>query len=138
MDLGLEAFLLTATLEGVIAQRLARTICSKCKEAYEPKLEELMELALTPEKVRGRKFFRGKGCENCHNSGYKGRMALFELMSVDDEMRDLIMKAASTTVLRDHARKRGMRSLRESGLMAIYEGQTTIDEVVRETLSEED
>jgi type IV pilus assembly protein PilB len=138
MDLGLEAFLLTATLEGVIAQRLARTICSKCKESYEPKVEELMELSLTPEKVKGRKFFRGKGCENCHNSGYKGRMALFELMTVDDEMRDLIMKAASTTVLRDHARKRGMRSLRESGLMAIYEGQTTIDEVVRETLSDED
>jgi type IV pilus assembly protein PilB len=138
MDLGLEAFLLTATLEGVIAQRLARTICPKCKETFEPKLEELMELALTPEKVKGRKFFRGKGCDHCHNSGYKGRMALFELMTVDDEMRDLIMKAASTTVLRDHARKRGMRSLRESGLMAIYEGQTTIDEVVRETLSEED
>jgi type IV pilus assembly protein PilB len=138
MDLGLEAFLLTATLEGVIAQRLARTICPRCKETFEPKLEELMELALTPEKVKGRKFFRGKGCDHCHNSGYKGRMALFELMTVDDEMRDLIMKAASTTVLRDHARKRGMRSLRESGLMAIYEGQTTIDEVVRETLSEED
>ena len=137
MDLGLEAFLLTATLEGVIAQRLARTICSKCKESYEPKVEELMELSLTPEKVKGRKFFRGKGCEHCHNSGYKGRMALFELMTVDDEMRDLIMKAASTTVLRDHARKRGMRSLRESGLMAIYDGATTIDEVVRETISEE-
>jgi type IV pilus assembly protein PilB len=138
MDLGLEAFLLTATLEGVIAQRLVRTICAKCKESYEPKEEELMELALTLDMVKGRRFFRGKGCENCHNSGYKGRMALFEIMSVDDEMRDLIMKAASTTVLKEHAKKRGMRSLRQSGLLAIYEGQTTIDEVVRETLSEDE
>ena len=138
MDLGLEAFLLTATLEGVVAQRLVRSICPKCKEQYEPKEEELMELNLLPEDVKGRRFFRGRGCDNCHKSGYRGRMALFEIMTVDDEMRDLVMKAASTGTLREHARKRGMRSLRESGLLAIYEGQTTIDEVVRETLSEDD
>ena len=75
------------------------------------------------------------GCEVCNGSGYKGRMALYEIMTLDDEMRDLIMKQASTSVLRDHARKRGMRTLREAGLLAIYEGQTTIDEVVRETIA---
>ncbi len=138
VDLGLEPFLLTATIEGVVAQRLVRTVCKKCKEPYTPKEEELMELNMTPDMVRGKSFFRGRGCENCNNSGYRGRMALFEIMTMDDEMRDLIMKQANTAVLRAHARKRGMRSLRECGMLGIYEGQTTIDEVVRETMSDED
>ncbi|MBY0310820.1 MAG: Flp pilus assembly complex ATPase component TadA [Phycisphaerales bacterium] len=137
LDLGIEGFLLTATIEGIVAQRLVRTICSKCKEQYEPREEELMELGLLPEDIGGRKLFRGKGCDNCHGSGYRGRMAIFEIMTMDDTMRDMIMKKASTNLLRDYARKRGMRTLRESGLMAIYEGQTTIDEVVRETIAEE-
>ena len=138
VDLGLEPFLLTATIEGVVAQRLVRTVCKKCKEPYTPKEEELMELNMTPDMVRGKSFSRGRGCENCNNSGYRGRMALFEIMTMDDEMRDLIMKQANTAVLRAHARKRGMRSLRECGMLGIYEGQTTIDEVVRETLSDDD
>lgn len=138
VDLGVESFLLTATLEGIVAQRLVRTICKQCKEPFEPKEEELMELNLRPDDIRGKKFFRGRGCDNCNKSGYRGRMALFEIMSVDDEMRELIMKQANTTVLRVHARKRGMRTLRECGLLAMYDGRTTIDEVVRETLSEED
>ncbi len=137
LDLGVEAFLLTATIEGIVAQRLVRTICSKCKETYDPKEEELMELGLLMGDLGGRKLFRGKGCEHCHGSGYRGRMALFEIMVMNDEMRELIMKKASTNVLRDQARKYGMRTLRESGLLALYEGQTTIDEVVRETISEE-
>ncbi|MFN0132140.1 MAG: GspE/PulE family protein [Phycisphaerales bacterium] len=137
VDLGIENFLLTATIEGIVAQRLVRTICVKCKEEYSPKEEELMELSLRPEDVRGRRFFRGRGCDNCNKSGYRGRMAIFEIMVLDDDMRDLIMKEASTSVLRKHARSRGMRSLREAGLMSIYEGQTTIDEVVRETITEE-
>ena len=136
IDLGMEPFLLTATIEGVIAQRLARTLDSKYKEAYKPSEEELMELNLTPDQVQDRVFYRpGKSDEI--GGGYKGRMALFEIMEMDDQLRELVMKEASTAVLRDHARRRGMRSLRESGLLAIYEGQTTIDEVVRETLAEE-
>ncbi|MBA4027785.1 MAG: pilus assembly protein PilB [Planctomyces sp.] len=138
VDLGVEPFLLTATLEGVVAQRLVRTICSRCKEAFAPSEEQLMELRLTPEAVGGKKFFRGKGCDHCYGSGYRGRMALFEIMGVSEEMRDLIMKKASTNVLRDVSRRNGMRSLRECGMLAIYEGQTTIDEVIRETLSEDD
>jgi type IV pilus assembly protein PilB len=138
IDLGMEPFLLTATIEGIVAQRLVRTICPKCKEQYEPKEEELMELNLLPADVRGKRFARGRGCDNCNKSGYRGRMALFEIMSMDDEMRELVMQQANTTALRAHARRRGMRSLRESGLLSIYEGQTTIDEVVRETISEED
>ncbi|MBS0198418.1 MAG: Flp pilus assembly complex ATPase component TadA [Planctomycetes bacterium] len=138
VDLGMEPFLLTATIEGIVAQRLVRRVCPKCKEQYTPKEEELMELNLTPDKVRGKQFSRGRGCDNCNKSGYRGRMAIFEIMTMDDEMRELVMKQANTTALRAHARKRGMRSLRESGLMGIYEGQTTIDEVVRETMSDED
>lgn len=96
-----------------------------------------MELGLLPEDVKGRRFSRGKGCDHCNGSGYKGRMALFEIMVIDDEIRELMMKQASTGLLRNESRKRGMRSLRESGLLGIYEGQTTIDEVVRETMIDE-
>ncbi len=136
-DLGLEPFLLTATIEGIVAQRLVRVICPKCKEEYRPSEEELLELALTPEEVQGQRFARGRGCENCNKSGYRGRMALFEIMEMDDAGRELVMQEASTAVLRDHAKKMGMRTLRESGLLAIYETQTTIDEVVRETIVED-
>ncbi len=138
VDLGVEPFLLTATIEGVVAQRLVRTICTKCKEAYEPREEELMELALMPDDIRGKQFFRGRGCDNCHGSGYRGRTAIYEIMVMNDTIREMVMKSASTNVIRDQARKFGMRTLRESGLLAIYDGQTTIDEVVRETLAEED
>ncbi|MBL8885727.1 MAG: Flp pilus assembly complex ATPase component TadA [Phycisphaerales bacterium] len=137
LDLGLEAFLLTATLEGIVAQRLVRKVCANCKEFYQPTEEELMELSLTPDAVRGRRFARGKGCDRCNGSGYKGRQALYEIMTLDDEAREMIMKNANTSLLRHHARKRGMRVLRESGLLSIYDGVTTIDEVVRETLADE-
>ncbi|HLO41868.1 MAG TPA: ATPase, T2SS/T4P/T4SS family [Phycisphaerales bacterium] len=137
LDLGLEAFLLTATVEGIIAQRLVRKVCVSCKEAYTPTEEELMELGMTPDQVRGKRFMRGKGCTVCNGSGYKGRMALYEIMTLDDEVRDMIMHEASTAVLRQAVRRKGMRTLREAGLLAIYEGVTTIDEVVRETLSDD-
>ena len=137
LDLGLEPFLITATLEAIVAQRLVRRTCLNCKEEYEPSESQLMELNLMPETVAGRVFYYGKGCDYCNNTGYRGRQALYELMLMDDEMRELIMKSASTSLLRDEARKRGMRTLREAGLLSIYDGVTTIDEVVRETLGEE-
>tara|TARA_B100001059_G_scaffold235111_1_gene279731 strand:- start:2937 stop:4676 length:1740 start_codon:yes stop_codon:yes gene_type:complete len=137
VDLGVENFLLTATLEAVIAQRLVRRICSKCKEEYVPSESELMELELRSSDVVGRTFFRGKGCSVCNSSGYKGRLALFEMMVMDDMIREMIMSQASTALLRQESRKRGMRTLRESGLLSIYDGRTTIDEVLRETISEE-
>jgi type IV pilus assembly protein PilB len=137
LDLGLEPFLVTATLEAIIAQRLVRTICPKCKEQFQPTEEQLMELELRPEQVRGRSFYRGRGCENCNGSGYRGRMGLFEILVMDDELREMVMKQASTAAVRAECRKKGMRTLREAGMAAIYNGQTTIDEVVRETLSDE-
>jgi type IV pilus assembly protein PilB len=138
LDLGLEPFLVTAALEGVVAQRLVRRICANCKSEYEPGLEQLMELELKAEDVAGKKFWYGKGCEQCNNTGYRGRQAIYEIMLLDDEMRDMIIKHASTQVLRMEARKRGMRPLRLSGLMAIYDGVTTIEEVVRETIMDEE
>ena len=137
LDLGLEPFLVTATLEAIIAQRLVRTICPKCKEGFTPSEEQLMELELRPEDVRGRQFYRGRGCDNCNGSGYRGRMGLFEILVMDDELREMVMNQASTAAVRVECRKKGMRTLREAGLAAIYNGQSTIDEVVRETLSDD-
>jgi len=137
LDLGLEPFMITATMEGVAAQRLVRTICTRCKEEFSPTEEMLMELNLTPEQISGRSFFRGTGCDHCRGTGYSGRIGLYEMMILEDELRDLIMKKSSTNMLRQAARKRGMRTLRESGLLAIYDGLTTIEEVVSQTLDEE-
>ncbi|MDP7346953.1 MAG: ATPase, T2SS/T4P/T4SS family, partial [Phycisphaeraceae bacterium] len=137
LDLGLEPFLVTATIEGIVSQRLVRRICPRCREEYTPTEEQLMQLSLRPEDVAGRVFYRGVGCDFCNHSGYKGRQALYEIMVMDDDLRDLIMQEASTQVLRNEARKRGMRSLYASGLMSIYDGVTTIDEVVRETSAED-
>ncbi|MBM4104442.1 MAG: pilus assembly protein PilB [Planctomycetes bacterium] len=138
VDLGLETFLITATIEGIVAQRLVRKICVHCKTEYTPTEEQLMELGLTPEDVRDKKFFYGKGCEKCNNTGYRGRLGLFEIMLFNDEIRDLIMNHGSTGVLREAARKAGMRTLRENGLTSIFDGITTIDEVSRETLAAEE
>jgi type IV pilus assembly protein PilB len=138
VDLGVETFLLTATVEAIVAQRLVRRICTKCKQPFVPNEELLMELQLRQADIsEGQMFYRGKGCDACMKSGYKGRKALFEIMSLDDEIRDLIMRQASTQLLRDAAKKRGMRTLRECGLLSIFDGETTIDEVIRETIAEE-
>jgi len=137
LDLGLEPFLVTATIEGIVAQRLVRKICLNCKTEYTPSQEQLMELDLRVDDVAGKKFYYGKGCNVCNNTGYKGRFGLYEIMLLDDDMRDLIVQHASTQVLRAEAQKRGMRTLRSCGLLAIYDGITSIEEVVRETIVEE-
>ena len=137
LDLGLEPYLVTATLEAVVAQRLVRRICTNCRGEFEPNEEMLWDLQLTPEDVRGRTFFFGRGCEQCNNTGYKGRRGLFEIMHIDDALRDLIIHGASTNVVREEAKKRGMRMLRDAGLMAIYDGITTIEEVIRATVTEQ-
>ncbi|MHC4698349.1 MAG: GspE/PulE family protein, partial [Planctomycetota bacterium] len=137
MDLGLEPFLITATLEAIVAQRLVRLICTNCKAQYTPTEEQLMELNLKPDEVGDQEFYYGKGCDYCNNTGYRGRLGIYETMTIDDHLRELIMEHASTSVLRREAIKHGMRTLRDSGLMAIYDGATTIDEVVKETILEE-
>ena len=134
LDLGIEPFLICASMEAIVAQRLVRKICTKCKTEIAPTEEMLMEIGLTPNDVRGKKFCFGKGCQACNNTGYKGRMAIFEMMLLTDRVKELIMKSASTEQLRHIAREQGMRTLRESGLLGIFDGHTTIEEVVRETL----
>ena len=138
LDLGLEPFLVTATVEGIIAQRLVRRICTNCKTKFEPTEDMLMELGLTLDDVGGKEFHFGRGCDQCNNTGYRGRIGIFEIITFNDEIRDLIMNHASTAVLRDAARKNGMRLLRQNGLEYIYEGVTTIEEVVRETIASEE
>ena len=97
-----------------------------------------MELNLRPDDVKGKKFFFGRGCDRCNNTGHRGRMGIYELMVMDDDLRDLISGGVSTDQLRAAGRKAGMTTLRESGLRSIYNGLTTIDEVVRETVMEEE
>jgi type IV pilus assembly protein PilB len=135
LDMGVEPFLVSATLYSVVAQRLVRTICVKCKEAYAPTEESLMEVNLTPDDVEGKQFFFGRRCDHCNKTGYRGRNAIYEIMKVDTKMRELIMLSKSTEVLRAEAQASGMRTLRESGILKIFDGLTSIEEVVRETLA---
>lgn len=137
LDMGLENFLITATVEGILAQRLVRTVCNRCKEAYRPTEDDLMRLALIPDEARNRDLFRGKGCEFCNGTGHKGRRGIFEILVPDDEIRDMVMREASSHEIMLAARQRGMRTLRESALLALYEGATSIDEVVIETVPDE-
>ncbi|QDT95320.1 GspE/PulE family protein [Gimesia aquarii] len=136
-DMGVPTFLITATVEAIQAQRLVRTICKECRTEFEPSDELLMELQLPIEQARQYSFYYGKGCATCNNSGYKGRTGLYELMDVTDEIRDLITADASTDDIRNVARSQGMTTLREAGLKLIFDGVTTIDEVVRETVMED-
>ncbi len=136
LDLGIEPFLLTATIEGIVGQRLVRKICPNCKTAFEPDEGQLRELRLTEEEIKGKKFHYGRGCSKCNGTGYKGRIGIFEIMVFNDEIRELVMNRASTNVLRVAALKAGMKPLRDNGLAAIYDGITTIDEIAKETMIE--
>jgi type IV pilus assembly protein PilB len=133
VDLGVEPFLIAATLEGILAQRLLRTICSGCKVPYDPSLSILNQLGLTQDDTAGKQFFTGSGCPKCGNSGYKGRKGLFELMELNDPLRELITKRAPTLVLKQKAIEVGMVTLRQDGIRCIFDGITTIEEVLKYT-----
>ncbi|HEX3726367.1 MAG TPA: ATPase, T2SS/T4P/T4SS family [Pirellulales bacterium] len=133
-DMGIAPFLITATVEAILAQRLVRRVCTQCRETMVPSSETMQDLELTQEDIAGKTFYRGKGCEVCNSTGYKGRVGLFELMIMNNDLRDMIMKNASRDELRDAARSYGMITLRDAGMAAAYEGRTTLDEVVRETV----
>jgi len=138
VEMGVEPYMITATLESILAQRLVRTICVKCKEEFTPTEEMLWELDLTPDQVKDRTFYFGAGCGACNNTGYRGRTGIFELMVLSDHLRELIIKRTSTAAIREAAIQEGMQPLRNSGLAAMYDGITTIEEVVRETLVEQE
>ena len=136
-DMGVPTFLITATVEAILAQRLVRKICVQCRTQFDPSDELLLELQLPIEKARQYKFYYGKGCQRCNNSGYKGRCGIYELLDMSDDIRDMISSDASVDDMRNLARSQGMTTLRESGLKLIFDGVSTIDEVVRETVMEE-
>jgi type IV pilus assembly protein PilB len=135
VDIGIEPFLLTATVQGILAQRLVRRVCRDCKTFYEPADDVLRRLGLVADQVVGRKFAYGKGCATCNFTGYRGRMAITEILDIDDRMRELILQGASTATLQAAAVENGLVSLRENGLSAIFEGHTSAEEVLRETIA---
>ena len=133
-DMGVPTFLITATVEAILAQRLVRRICPECREEVEISDDDLAELDLTREQVAGKKFYQGAGCNSCGNSGYKGRVGLFELMIMDDELRTMIIENRTTDELRNKAKEKGMRLLRDSGIAFMHDGTTSVEEVIRETV----
>lgn len=133
VDMGVQPFLVSATLEGVLAQRLLRTICKQCRAPYEPSLSILNQLNLSQEDIGGNSFHTGSGCSACGNSGYKGRKGLYELLDMSDPIRDMITKRAPTLELRQKAIELGMVTLRQDGLRNIYDGETTVEEVLKYT-----
>ncbi|MDA7629470.1 GspE/PulE family protein [Akkermansiaceae bacterium] len=133
VDMGSEPFLVAASLEGILAQRLLRTICSECKAPYEPSEAILSQLGIAAHELGDKSFYTGKGCQKCANTGYKGRAGLFELLNVTDPIRELIIERAPSVVIKQKAIELGMTTLREDGLRCIYEGKTTIEEVLKYT-----
>jgi type IV pilus assembly protein PilB len=133
VDMGTQPFLVAASLEGILAQRLLRTICPDCKAPYEPSEAILTQLEVAPHELGDKSFFTGKGCKSCADSGYKGRAGLYELLNISDPIRELIIDRAPAVVIKQKAIELGMTTLREDGLRCIYEGRTTIEEVLKYT-----
>ena len=133
VDMGVEPFLISSSLAGVLGQRLIRRVCKNCRAFYTPTDEDLDRLNMDRDEIGDHQFCYGKGCQVCNYTGYKGRKALTELLVVNSEIRELISENAPTTVIRDKARELGMRTLREDGMLALYNGETSVDEVVRYT-----
>jgi type IV pilus assembly protein PilB len=133
VDMGCEPFLVAASLEGVLAQRLVRTICPDCKMPYEPSATVLSQLGVSPYELGDKRFYTGQGCDRCSHSGYKGRKGIYELLDINDTLRDMITERAPSVVIKQKAIEMGMSTLREDGLRNIYEGRTTIEEVLKYT-----
>jgi type IV pilus assembly protein PilB len=133
VDMGVEPFLIASSLEAVLAQRLVRRICKDCRTAYEPPATLLQQLGIDPIDIGNREFFYGKGCPTCNNSGYKGRLGIYEWLRMSESIRDLVVNRAPTLVIKQKALEQGMRTLRDDGLRAIFDGITSIEEVVKYT-----
>jgi len=133
VDIGIQPFLVASSVLAIMAQRLVRKVCPKCKVRYEPPAHLLAGLGLRPELAKKANFMKGKGCNNCNKKGYRGRMGIFELMTLTTQVREMTFKGESTQVIRRLARKQGMRTLFEDGIIKAIKGQTTLDEVLRIT-----
>lgn len=133
IDMGVEPFLISSTLDAVLGQRLLRRICPECRTSYQPNESLLTQLNLSAREIGSRKFYYGKGCETCNRTGYKGRIGIYELMRVSDPLRELINQRAPSVVLKEKAIELGMVTLRQDGVRSIFEGATTIEEVLKYT-----
>ena len=133
MDMGIEEFLIASSVEAVLAQRLLRRICSDCRQAHRPSLALLEQLELEPSMLADKEFYAGKGCETCANTGYRDRLGIFEMLTVNEAIRELIAAGEPAGAIRDRAVQQGMRTLREDGLRSIFKGATSVEEVIRYT-----
>lgn len=138
IDIGTKPFLVAASLRATMAQRLVRRVCPQCAKPYTPDARELLALGAPPEQVQGASFMRGTGCDHCNGTGYRGRMGIFEIFLISDELRALIYENASAARLRSRARQEGMRTMREDGVRKVLAGLTTIEEVVSVTVGDSD
>jgi general secretion pathway protein E len=134
VDIGVEPFLISSSLIAVIAQRLLRTLCNDCKEAYQPDDLAFKSIDMDPERYRDQRVYRARGCENCFHTGYKGRNAIFEIMVLNEELRSLILKSYDSNVIKKRALEMNMLSLRQDGIQKLLNGVTTIEEVFRVTM----
>jgi general secretion pathway protein E/type IV pilus assembly protein PilB len=137
MDIGVKPFLVASSTRCLMAQRLVRRICKKCAQPYQPTEGEIHALSLTPENLQNATLLKGRGCNDCMNTGCRGRFGIFEIFVIDDETRKLIYDKATASVLRAHAREMGMRTLREDGIRKVLAGLTTAEEVIRATIGDE-
>ena len=133
VDMGVEPYLVSSTLEAVLAQRLVRTNCPSCKAPYEPDDDTLRRLSMTRDQIGNRSFYYGRGCQTCNNTGYKGRKGIFEYLRVSGPIREMINDRQPTLIIRERARELGMRTMREDGVRNILDGYTTVDEILRYT-----
>jgi type IV pilus assembly protein PilB len=133
IDMGVEPFLISSTLEAVLGQRLLRSICPSCRTTYQPNDSLLAQLELSRRDIGKKNFYYGKGCDACNQTGYKGRKGIYELMRITDPVRELINERAPTVTLKQKAVELGMITLRQDGVRSIFAGDTTIEEVLKYT-----
>jgi general secretion pathway protein E/type IV pilus assembly protein PilB len=137
VDMGVKPFLVASAVRAIMAQRLIRKVCAKCKTPYKPTEYEMESLKLNPDEVKNATIFRGAGCNECAKTGYRGRMGIYEIFQIDDEVRRLIYEKVPSNVIRARARELGMRTLREDGIRKIMAGITTPEEVISITQGDE-
>ena len=131
VDMGVPGYLVASSVVAILAQRLVRTICPKCRTKYKPTEEVLREAGLTQEQIENATFMRGKGCNSCNKTGYRGRMGIHEILIVDAKVREMIFENASSMAIRDHVVANGMATLFQDGLEKVMDGYTTFEEVYR-------
>jgi type II secretory ATPase GspE/PulE/Tfp pilus assembly ATPase PilB-like protein len=131
MDMGVEPFLIASSIIGILAQRLGRRICQNCKEPYKPPAEALHRVGFTVDDTENVVFYRGRGCDQCRHTGYRGRQGIFEMMVINEEIADLTVKRAPLSEIRNAALANGMRTLKMDGFQKVLEGTTTVEEVMR-------